>query len=759
MASSSLVPVLAFALALAACGGSPRDVTALRVATTWTSTDVHIDQLEFTVGVLKGATIVAPTRRPTQAASPLNSGDDVVIYLPEERGGQDIVCDVRGFWLGQVVAAGSVHRPLVARTVVAVEVHLIPGLRSRSNGATCADGGECMSAVCTDGVCCETACTGTCRSCAVPGRQGTCALVPEGVHHRDCADQGLETCGFDGTCDGKGACRKQPTGTRCAAGHCSGSSIIAAGACDGQGSCAMGPQVTCAPFSCDASAEIPRCFDRCDTADQCVSGRECLNNSCGTKQNGASCHDAADCTSGFCVDGTCCESDCKGACLSCANSSGACRFIPDGVPDPRGMCPDDGAFKCGRTGACNGNGGCARYPGGTVCQDPTCASGVLLQSPSRCDGLGSCIPGGQLTCAPFACSEGACNPICTTGADCAPGQVCDSATRSCGQKGTGQPCGAAGECASGFCVDGVCCNNACQGACRSCATGATPGTCANVSSGAADPRGSCKDQGKAACNTDGTCDGNGGCRHYPVGTVCGAGGCNVTTSIRTLPRSCDGSGTCAAGTTVSCGAYKCNGDVCFNACGSDEHCVAPATCIGGACGTRGSGSPCTQTSDCGTLVCVAGVCQGKSRGTACTGDGECASMHCASGVCCDGACSACNGCNVPGFVGFCHALAVGLPDARCATDPAASCHQDGACDGAGACRLYPAGAVCASASCAGTVRTNPKTCDGRGTCQDNGTAGCPPFTCNPATNNCFTTCTNAAQCAPGKTCGGGQVCQ
>jgi len=38
-------------------------------------------------------------------------------------------------------------------------------------------------------------------------------------------------------------------------------------------------------------------------------------------------------------------------------------------------------------------------------------------------------------------------------------------------KAQGTSCGAARECASGFCKDGVCCNNACTDACNSCSTG------------------------------------------------------------------------------------------------------------------------------------------------------------------------------------------------------------------------------------------------------------------------------------------------
>ncbi len=53
--------------------------------------------------------------------------------------------------------------------------------------------------------------------------------------------------------------------------------------------------------------------------------------------NGQACNAAAECASNHCVDGVCCESDCTGACTSCAlpGTEGLCRPAPAGVPDPR----------------------------------------------------------------------------------------------------------------------------------------------------------------------------------------------------------------------------------------------------------------------------------------------------------------------------------------------------------------------------------------------------------------------------------------
>jgi hypothetical protein len=739
------------------CRARPADVTALRLVTTWT--DVDVDQLEFSITVDGGAPLAGPTRRPAEPRR-LASGEDVVVYFGDERGGTNVTCDVRAFFAGKVVATASGRAHLVARAEAMTKLPLIALPGSKTEAAPCHDDGECASGVCADGVCCRTSCAGACLACNVAGKQGTCSPVPEGGKHPLCADQGAASCGFDGTCDGHSACRKYPLGARCASGRCDGSSITAAAACDGDGHCQMGPVITCAPFSCDPSGDSPRCFATCTTSEQCVRGRSCVAGSCGTKLDGARCEGAAECASGFCVDGVCCDSSCEGACVSCAQvgSLGMCRPVADGVKDPRAICTDAGPASCGPTGACNGSGGCARYPTGTVCRGGSC-SGTVLHSAWRCDGAGQCLAGSDLTCAPYSCTGGACTSACQSNADCAPGIVCDTALRSCGKKGLGQPCGGSPECNSGFCIDAVCCDTSCQGPCRSCALGQTPGKCTNTPPGALDPRRACKDLGKSKCDTDGTCDGRGGCRKYPAGTVCGPQTCNGTTSTRTLAPTCDGKGACRAGQMVSCGAYRCNGAVCFSACSSDAECVAPNTCNGGACSERGMGAPCSATMPCvAPLTCIGNTCQLKMTGVTCAVDGECTTGHCSDGVCCDdGPCPLCASCKVAGFVGFCHALPAGSPDTRCTVDPPTSCHQDGTCDGGGACRLYSAGTVCEVAGCAGQIRNNPKTCDGTGACQDNGTTDCAPFVCDPMTRNCFVSCTDDAQCCC-KKCGGDNSC-
>ena len=80
---------------------------------------------------------------------------------------------------------------------------------------------ECDSGFCAQGYCCNQACTGTCKSCAIAGSLGTCSNVANGTAPTpatQCATTAATTCGTDGMCNGAGACRFWATTTQCAAG-------------------------------------------------------------------------------------------------------------------------------------------------------------------------------------------------------------------------------------------------------------------------------------------------------------------------------------------------------------------------------------------------------------------------------------------------------------------------------------------------------------------------------------------------------------
>src|SRR5215213_11729904 len=75
----------------------------------------------------------------------------------------------------------------------------------------------------------------------------------------------------------------------------------------------------------------------------------------------------------------------------------------------------------------------------------------------------------------------------------------------CTGRELGQRCDGGGQCASGFCVDGVCCNIACTGACMQCNLPDRAGECAPSPAGQADPRGQCRHDAPTSCGQSGTC--------------------------------------------------------------------------------------------------------------------------------------------------------------------------------------------------------------------------------------------------------------
>ncbi|MCY1022690.1 hypothetical protein [Pyxidicoccus sp. MSG2] len=66
-----------------------------------------------------------------------------------------------------------------------------------AEGSNCSVSAQCETGWCVDGVCCQTACSGTCESCNLPGTEGLCTTVPAGEPRPGtCA-----SCNGDGGCD------------------------------------------------------------------------------------------------------------------------------------------------------------------------------------------------------------------------------------------------------------------------------------------------------------------------------------------------------------------------------------------------------------------------------------------------------------------------------------------------------------------------------------------------------------------------------
>jgi hypothetical protein len=196
-----------------------------------------------------------------------------------------------------------------------------------------------------------------------------------------------------------------------------------------------------------------------------------------------------------------------------------------------------------------------------------CASGT--QTTYACESA-ACVPS-TLSCAPYACVGAVCPGTCANDTQCADGDYCNAAGDCVPQKVLGSACSAAADCksvpctecaGSGGCVDGYCCNTACNSGCQSCAmsggatengecgtasagNGGTPGCAPYVCNGTGTtcPTGCASD---SACAPADYCDENGHCQaSKQAGAPCNTGAdCKVAGCRECGTLSCGGTGHC-----------------------------------------------------------------------------------------------------------------------------------------------------------------------------------------------------------------------
>ncbi|WP_437592074.1 kelch repeat-containing protein [Sorangium sp. So ce1000] len=181
----------------------------------------------------------------------------------------------------------------------------------------------------------------------------------------------------------------------------------------------------------------------------------------------------------------------------------------------------------------------------------------------------------------------------------------------------GAACGSAFDCGSGFCVDGVCCSTACDGACEACsvaAGGELDGVCSPL--------------------TGPTCDDGNACTD---GDTCQAGACAGAPAVEGA--ACDDGNACTDGDTCQAGA-----------------CAGVPAAEGAACD---DGNACTRTD-----ACQAGACVGADPVVCVAGDtclvslcdpasGQCISALAPGGTACDdgNACTVNDGCQTGACTG------------------------------------------------------------------------------------------------------------
>jgi hypothetical protein len=451
----------------------------------------------------------------------------------------------------------------------------------QANGAACSAADQCTSGNCANNTCCSSAC-GPCGSCG------------------------------SGTCNDFGA--GNAGNPSCSPYVCSGSSAKCPTTCTGDANCIGG--------------------DYCDVTGHCVA----------KQGNGAACSAADQCTSGNCVNSTCCSTAC-GPCGSCANGSGTCNDLNAGNPGAPSCapyvcngvstsCPTSctSDANCASSDFCNTGGACVvKKPNGSACagsnqcQSGSCVNAICCNngcgpcgncSSGTCTNLGPGNPGNP-SCSPYVCggTTPSCPTNCGTDSNCIAGDYC-GAGQCVVKQGNGTSCNASDQCSSGNCVSTVCCNGPC-GPCGSCSTG----TCVSLTAGNSGMP-SCSPyvcngvsvscptscSGDSSCIITDYCNSANQCAaKLPSGSTCSASDqCQSAACVNTI--CCNAA--CTAG-------QVCNAGTCQAGCYINGTYVAPLAtnpnnnCL--SCQPQASTSNWSNVADgtmCATgMVCGAGVCE------------------------------------------------------------------------------------------------------------------------------------------------------
>jgi hypothetical protein len=227
------------------------------------------------------------------------------------------------------------------------------GACKKKIGQACTAGTDCMGGNCADGVCCNSACNGSCEYCN-GGTPGTCGYVSGAPKPGHPACPGTGAC--QGTCNAtKASCTLPGAETTCRQPSCGGTPATATNqaVCDGNGNCPNLSTTPCSPFICGATS----CLTSCSSSSQCASAAACIGGACqmcpgGQSVCGNGCYNlqsdinhCGNCTNScsggtpLCVSGGCVQcstlSDCPTGYQSCTSHTCICRqkSSTNSVPD------------------------------------------------------------------------------------------------------------------------------------------------------------------------------------------------------------------------------------------------------------------------------------------------------------------------------------------------------------------------------------------------------------------------------------------
>jgi hypothetical protein len=261
-------------------------------------------------------------------------------------------------------------------------------LTTKPNGRACQAAGECTSASCVDGYCCDSGCTAQCQACNVAGNEGKCTTLISGQPHNKAACPGSGACA--GSCQGQTAC-SFPTAP-CTSARCSGATFYYPANCNGAGACGTPPATGCNGYSCNPTGDA--CLLFCSGSADCTAA-------------GAVCDPNRRCCVPDCTGRTCGSDGCGGLCGPGCATGTTCG------PDGNCCQPKCGGVKCDTDDGCGGLCGCAT--------GQACFKGLCCQT--RCGQPNSC--GKPIVCGDDGCGGtcGACAGTCCDGL-CSPTGIC-----------------------------------------------------------------------------------------------------------------------------------------------------------------------------------------------------------------------------------------------------------------------------------------------------------------------------------------------
>jgi FG-GAP-like repeat/FG-GAP repeat len=196
------------------------------------------------------------------------------------------------------------------------------------NGTICSFSNDCLSGNCVDGVCCDAPCGGVCQSCKANWKNngtpdGVCGFIKKGTDPQsECTNS---------SCNGVGGCQFA-NGFPCAVttdceslfcvdgvccnSACSGLCVACSAAKKGEG-----PEGTCGYVATSTNPDN-ECATSCNGLGTCT-------NTLPLAPLGSACTVDAQCGSGFCTDGVCCNGSCSVSCKACnvAGQIGTCSEI------------------------------------------------------------------------------------------------------------------------------------------------------------------------------------------------------------------------------------------------------------------------------------------------------------------------------------------------------------------------------------------------------------------------------------------------